>query len=194
MSIEHVARVLNGASDLDATAKLVLLGIANHDGDGGAWPSIATLCRYANCSESTVHRAIKRLVEAGYVEVETNAGGTHQTRHDRRPNLYTVDYRLVIHSRGQGGDERGVTHDTPCPDGVSSDAPRGVTAMTPEPSITTLVQERDIVQVGGGGSCVEDGCPNEPRVGRWRCDECQELLLADLERDLNESPTERNQP
>ena len=183
MSIEHVARVLNGASDLDATAKLVLLGIANHDGDGGAWPSIATLRRYANCSESTVHRAIKRLVEAGYVEVEANAGGTHQTRPDRRPNRYNVDYRAVVHRLSPDVDERGVTDDTPCPNGVSSGAPRGVTAMTPEPSITTLEQERDIVQVGGGGSCLEDGCPNEPRIGRWRCDECQERLFAAVEAD-----------
>jgi Helix-turn-helix domain len=73
------------------TDKVVLLGIANHDGDGGAWPSLATLARYANVDERTVRRSIASLVEAGELAVEYNAGGREgQTRGDRRPNLYRV--------------------------------------------------------------------------------------------------------
>ena len=71
------------------TTKLVLLGIANHDGDGGAWPSLATLATYAGgVSERTVSRAIGELVELGEVSVERNAGGLRNCRDDRRPNLY----------------------------------------------------------------------------------------------------------
>jgi hypothetical protein len=42
MSIEAVATVLNH-SKARGRAKLVLIGIANHLGDQGAWPSISTL-------------------------------------------------------------------------------------------------------------------------------------------------------
>jgi hypothetical protein len=69
MSVEAMSRVLNH-STLTGTAKLVLLGIANHEGDGGAFPKIETLMRYGNCSESSVHRAIRAAVEAGELVVE----------------------------------------------------------------------------------------------------------------------------
>ena len=42
MSIELMSLVLHH-SVAQPTHKLILLGIANHQGDGGAWPSIETL-------------------------------------------------------------------------------------------------------------------------------------------------------
>lgn len=63
-------------------AKLVLLGIANHQGDEGAWPSIATLARYANASERSVKRDIQELIQMGELQVEVNAapiGGQYRT-------------------------------------------------------------------------------------------------------------------
>ena len=88
MSNEAMAIALHHSRS-SGTTKLVLLGIANHDGDGGAWPSLATLATYAGgVSERTVSRAISELVELGEVSVERNAGGLRNCRDDRRPNLY----------------------------------------------------------------------------------------------------------
>lgn len=72
------------------TAKLVLLGIANHEGDGGAWPSVATLMRYAHADRRTVQRAIERLVDMGELQVLRQKGGNDMTHSGLRPNLYRV--------------------------------------------------------------------------------------------------------
>lgn len=86
MSVETIALVLNH-SKATGRAKLVLIGIANHQGDQGSWPSIATLARYANASERSVKRDLKDLVDLGELRVEVNAapvGGQYKT------NLYWV--------------------------------------------------------------------------------------------------------
>lgn len=89
MSVEAISAVLHN-SKAKGTTKLVLIGIANHEGDGGAWPTLETLGKYAACSRSTVKSAIRWLVEHGEIEVLQNAGGNDRTRPDRRPNLYRV--------------------------------------------------------------------------------------------------------
>jgi hypothetical protein len=89
VSVESVALVLNH-SRATGRDKLVLVGIANHDGDGGAWPSIETLARYANASERSVQRSIANLVELGELEVDRNAGGRATFHGGRRPNLYRI--------------------------------------------------------------------------------------------------------
>lgn len=89
MSVESMAVVLNHSS-LAGTARMVLLGIANHMDDHGAWPKIETLARYAACSERTVQRCITQAVEAGELVVYRQDGGTHRTRNDLRPNRYVV--------------------------------------------------------------------------------------------------------
>jgi hypothetical protein len=81
MSVEMIASVLNN-SRADGRAKLVLIGIANHHGDNGAWPSIATLARYANASERSIKRDLKYLEEIGEISVEVNGsdfGGQYKT-------------------------------------------------------------------------------------------------------------------
>lgn len=86
MSVETIALVLNH-SKATGRAKLVLIGIANHQGDQGSWPSIATLARYANASERSVKRDLKDLVDLGELRIEVNAapvGGQYKT------NLYWV--------------------------------------------------------------------------------------------------------
>lgn len=125
-----MAAVLN-RSKSKGTARLVLLGIANHDGDGGSWPSVATLARYANVSERAVQDALASLQRLGELVVQRNAGGTHTTRNDRRPNRYLITL------------DDGVQDTAPRdPDGVQPDALRGagqradgVNAPAPEPSI-----------------------------------------------------------
>lgn len=131
MSIESLAICLNH-SKATGTDKVVLLGIANHDGDGGAYPSVATLARYANVSARTVQRSIQTLAELGEVRVELNAGGSVTQRHDRRPNRYyvLVACPAACDKTSQHRVPNGVTPTT-----VRGDAPDayGVTHVTPEP-------------------------------------------------------------
>ncbi len=89
MSIESMSLVLHHSKS-KGTAKLVLLGIANHEGDGGAWPAVATLMRYANMDRRSVQRAIQKLVEIGELQVLKQKGGNDMTHSAFRPNLYRV--------------------------------------------------------------------------------------------------------
>lgn len=89
MSIEAMAVVLHH-SRASGTAKVVALGIANHDGDGGAYPTHATLARYANVSVRNVRSAITKLVALGEVSVLVNRGGDPDWVENRRPNRYEI--------------------------------------------------------------------------------------------------------
>lgn len=141
MSVEAIAVCLHH-SRAAKTDKLVLLGIANHDGDGGAWPSVATLARYANCSERHVQRAIANLVDLGELQVVRQRGGNEGTRADRRPNLYRVRVSCPPNCDGSTQHRlRGDAGDTPF-DGATKQAQRGdisdthgVTPVSPEPSL-----------------------------------------------------------
>lgn len=85
-------------------AKLVLLGIANHQGDEGAWPSIATLAQYANASERSVKRDIQDLINLGELSVEINAapmGGQYRT------NRYWVLVGVGVTDQVSRGDKLG---------------------------------------------------------------------------------------
>lgn len=86
MSVEAIAVVLNH-SKATGTAKLVLIGIANHinpDNDG-AWPSQERLASYANISDRSVRYAIEQLVALGELRYET-AQGNSQNQY--KPNRY----------------------------------------------------------------------------------------------------------
>jgi hypothetical protein len=115
MSIEAVSLVLN-QSKATGRAKLVLLGIANHLGDQGAWPSIATLARYANASERSVKRDLQELVELGELKVELQNAPTN---HQYKTNLYWITIPAGVTdsasgvtnwvSRGDSSGKSGVT-------------------------------------------------------------------------------------
>lgn len=87
MSVEALSIALHH-SRAHGAARIILVGIANHDGDGGAWPTVETLAKYAKIKPRSAKRCIQELVELGEVRVEENAGGTRDWRNDRRPNLY----------------------------------------------------------------------------------------------------------
>lgn len=89
MSVEALAVVLHH-STAKGTDKLILIGVANHDGDGGAWPAIDTLARYANVSRRTAERSLAALVQLGELHIELRAGGKRDTPEHERPNLYTI--------------------------------------------------------------------------------------------------------
>ena len=121
MSIEAVAKALHVAG-LTQTQKLVLIGIANHDGDGGAWPAIATLARYAGCSPRHARRCVRELEDAGWVTTYRNQGGTADTQDDRRPNRYR------LHLDGGTQDVRPDTR--PCAPTRPLDCPSNMTPHT----------------------------------------------------------------
>jgi hypothetical protein len=73
MSAEAVTVVLHH-SRAEGTAKLVLWGIANHHSDGGAWPSIATLAKYAAVSERRVQQIIRELAELDEIYIDEQGG------------------------------------------------------------------------------------------------------------------------
>lgn len=89
MSVEHLAVVLHH-SKAKGTRKLVLLGVANHDGDGGAWPSVNTLARYAGTEPRQVQKHLAALVSSGELAVDRQEGGPRDMADHRRPNRYRV--------------------------------------------------------------------------------------------------------
>lgn len=192
MSIETMAMVLHH-SRAKGTAKLVLLGIANHDGDGGAWPSIATLATYANVHERNVQRSIDQLVSKGELVVHPNDGGTRDTPDRFRPNRYTVLVRCPSYCdrSAQHRDTRrvsgrqlwfhglstGVSRTTPhLPTGVSHPTPPGVSLATPEPP-TQPTSPVVVPQPQDTRTCVE--CSQPEAV----CRRAQAKLRADDRHD-----------
>jgi DNA-binding GntR family transcriptional regulator len=93
MSVESMAIALHH-SRAKGTAKLVLIGIANHDGDGGAWPSVDTLAKYAGVHRRNVQRALQQLEELHEIEIVRNGGGDHSIA-DTCPVSRFVADRLV---------------------------------------------------------------------------------------------------
>lgn len=89
MSIESVAIALHH-SRAKGAAKLVLIGIANHDGDGGSWPSMATLAKYAGVTPDQARRLVRKLQELREVRVLVQQGGLAETPDHLRPNRYEV--------------------------------------------------------------------------------------------------------
>jgi hypothetical protein len=109
MSIEAMNLVLNH-SKATGRAKLVLLGIANHFGDNGAWPSIETLARYANASERSVKRDIQELIDLGELIVDVNAA---PMRSQYKTNLYWINVEAGVTTHVSRGDSSGKSGVTP---------------------------------------------------------------------------------
>jgi hypothetical protein len=93
MSIEAMAIVLHH-SKLNGAQKLLMLGVANHDGDGGAFPSQLRLATYCGVSDlRNLRRIIDKCVASGELAVDVHAGGGMNTPDSQRANLYTINLR-----------------------------------------------------------------------------------------------------
>jgi len=57
-------------------ARLVLLSIADHQGELGAWPSIETLAKMVNSSPRSVQRDIQELINLGELQVDFRSAPT----------------------------------------------------------------------------------------------------------------------
>ena len=91
-------------SKSDGRARLVLLAIADHQGEIGAWPSIARLARMVNASERSVQRDIQYLQAIGELKVELQNAPTNK---QYKSNLYWVTLPGV--TTGVTESESGVT-------------------------------------------------------------------------------------
>jgi hypothetical protein len=109
MSIEIMNAVWR-RSQSTGRARLVLLAIADHQGEIGAWPSIATLARMVNASERSVQRDIQELVDLGELTVEVQNA---PSRGQYKSNLYWVTVAGVTDSQsGVTEMSSGVTEST----------------------------------------------------------------------------------
>ena len=86
MSIEIMSNVWKYSKSV-GRARLVLLAIADHQGEIGAWPSITTLAKMVNASERSVQRDIQELVELGELSVSVQQA---PSRGQYKSNLYWV--------------------------------------------------------------------------------------------------------
>jgi hypothetical protein len=163
MSVEHLAVVLHH-SQARGTEKLVLLGIANHEGDGGAWPSISTLATYANVTERRVQQAIGKLVDLGELKRDVQAGGLANLPDHLRPNRFEVvvscpedcdkspQHRVKYPTPGE-------TRFTPP---VKPASPEPVKPASPEPSLRTTRGTTSASLRSAGAQTTIDGTPEPP--------------------------------
>jgi hypothetical protein len=133
MSIEAVSLVLNN-SRATGRAKLVLLGIANHLGDHGAWPSISTLARYANASERSVKRDIQELVQLGELKVELQNA---PTKHQYKTNLYWITISSGVTESASGVTDWVSRGDSSGKSGVTPVGTQNIIRTIREPSLET---------------------------------------------------------
>jgi hypothetical protein len=131
MSIEAVSLVLNN-SRATGRAKLVLLGIANHLGDHGAWPSISTLARYANASERSVKRDIQELVELGELKVELQNA---PTKTQYKTNLYWITISSGVTDSASGVTDWVSRGDSSGKSGVTPVGTQNINITIKEPSL-----------------------------------------------------------
>lgn len=184
MSVEQMAIALHH-SRAKGTARLILIGIANHDGDGGAWPSVATLAKYAGITDRrNVQRALASLESLGEIRRLVSAGGDHSMADYMRPNLYRVLLRCPP------GCDRSAQHrmpkDDPAPDlwkdPPAYSPPPGESAAPhaspapPEPSPNQISKEPDVsTDTHAGRSVAPWAAPKarpRPPALQWITDRC----------------------
>jgi hypothetical protein len=139
MSIEAVSLVLN-QSRATGRAKLVLLGIANHLGDQGAWPSISTLARYANASERSVKRDIQELVQLGELKVELQNAPTRQ---QYKTNLYWITISSGVTDSATGVTDWVSRGDSSGKSGVTPVGTQNINITIKEPSLKSDLDSFD---------------------------------------------------
>jgi hypothetical protein len=87
-------------------ARLVLLAIADHQGEIGAWPSLDTLAKMVNASTRSVQRDIDYLQELGELKVDYQ-NAPSQGRY--KSNLYWVTLGVTNTDLGVTNTGQGVT-------------------------------------------------------------------------------------
>lgn len=122
MALELLPLVLHHAH-VPPAHKLVLMGIANHQRDNKAWPSVATLAMYAGVSDRQVQRILRDLEDEQLITVTRSRG-------PKGLNVYALNIPCPPDCDRTPNHRRGVTPMSPRGD-ISRTL--GVTPMSPEP-------------------------------------------------------------
>jgi hypothetical protein len=133
----------------DASARHVLLCLANYAGSNGAgaFPSATTLAQDTGLSERTVRYKLDDLEKSGLIQKGNQAiAAVHIDRHDRRPVVY--DLQLLRGANAAPRTERGADDGTGCnpqQNGVQPTTERGA-AAAPNPSLNHQLTEEQLQQ------------------------------------------------
>ena len=140
MALELLPLVLHHAH-VPPAHKVVLFGIANHQRDNRAWPSVATLAGYAGVSERQVQRILRDLEQLNLITVQRSRGM-------KGLNVYALNILCPPDCDRTPNHRRGVTSTSP---GVTPMSPRGdksrtlgVTPMSPEPVSINQYRTHDL--------------------------------------------------
>lgn len=191
MSVEAITIALHHSRSSGA-ARAVLIGIANHDGDGGAWPAMATLAKYANVSRRSAQQAVRRLEDLGEIATEVQQGGNGRVEDYQRPNLYhfvlrcppncdgTRQHKLTPESMEEEGAKQGSPHEAGFARGAKQGSPK-----TPNNHLTTdieidLLSNRAREPRAEHMTKCETNHPQPHRINRRRglCADCLEPIAA----------------
>ena len=94
-------------SQATGRARLVLLAIADHQGEIGAWPALETLAKMVNASTRSVQRDIEYLQELGELRVDYQNA---PTQGKYKSNLYWVTRGVTNTALGVTNTDLGVTN------------------------------------------------------------------------------------
>jgi len=109
MSVQAISWVLEHSKSSN-TARCVLISIANHmGGDGSGWVYVDRICREANCSLNSYHRAVQWAVENGELERVSHSGGSERVHVRHRPNMFRFPFleERPTQIGGEGGTQFG---------------------------------------------------------------------------------------
>ncbi len=125
----------------DATAKLLLITIAEAASieEAECWPSIATLCRRVEASETTVKRKVRQLEELGLLTVtQRSRGNGSSTSNLYRLNMTGGGSKL---NPGEGSNLEGGGVQIEPPGGSKAATPPGVQSCDPPRKVRGNRQE-----------------------------------------------------
>jgi hypothetical protein len=169
-------QVLETRTGLTPAQKLVLLGLSERADKQGrdAYPSVATLAAYAECSERAVIMALKQLVTDGWIHVQRRA--TH-----RDPTVYALNLpkltaaeSAVRSHRGRGATSAPLTKspsEPPDPQRDATTTPQrgeesapltGEPVAPPDPARGELFDVRGVHFSAGRGELVAPNPIREP--------------------------------
>ena len=124
MALELFPLVLHHA-DVPPAHKLILMGIANHQRDGKAWPSVARLAAYAGIGERRTQEILRELEDMDLIRV-TRRRGKNGT------NVYALNISCPADCDRTPNHRQGVHYSAP---GGALQRVKGVNPSSPEPVI-----------------------------------------------------------
>lgn len=148
MSVKALTYVLEN-SQHKGNELLTLIVLADHaDESGVCWPSIERLGKLIRADQRTAQRCIRRLVATGELKL-TQGGGRSGT------NRYQIHMQRSLELFPEGQEKGGNLPPGNLP-GVTNEALKGDTAVSPEPSRTVIKKpSRQAAQPGPVALCLE---------------------------------------